>query len=218
MVGRRGFEPLISALRGRCPGPLDERPATTMAEPWPKRVQPGHYTSLRPACKVLRPGPAQTGEKTQIPANAAAGVALPPMAAYNTGSSRGRGRLAQLVRAPRSHRGGRRFKSSIAHQPQDSGASGYWPGSGEPRWRNGRRAAFRAQCPYGCVGSNPSLGTIKIDTRACSSEDRALPCGGRGREFESRQARHFPRPLIPLKPAGHSRTNFCARWLAVSMP
>ena len=31
-----------------------------------------------------------------------------------------------------------------------------------PRWRNGRRAAFRAQCPYGCVGSNPSLGTIQV--------------------------------------------------------
>ena len=28
-------------------------------------------------------------------------------------------------------------------------------------------------------------------SRACSSEDRALPCGGRGREFESRQAHHF---------------------------
>ena len=26
---------------------------------------------------------------------------------------------------------------------------------------------------------------------ACSSVDRALPCGGRGRGFESRQARHF---------------------------
>jgi hypothetical protein len=25
MVARRGFEPLISALRGRCPRPLDER-------------------------------------------------------------------------------------------------------------------------------------------------------------------------------------------------
>ena len=43
---------------------------------------------------------------------------------------------------------------------------------------------------YGRVGSNPSLGTI-FTTRACSSVDRALPCGGRGREFESRQARHF---------------------------
>ena len=26
---------------------------------------------------------------------------------------------------------------------------------------------------------------------ACSSVERALPCGGRGRGFESRQARHF---------------------------
>ena len=25
MVARTGFEPVISALRGRCPGPLDER-------------------------------------------------------------------------------------------------------------------------------------------------------------------------------------------------
>ena len=25
MVARAGFEPAISALRGRCPGPLDER-------------------------------------------------------------------------------------------------------------------------------------------------------------------------------------------------
>ena len=33
------------------------------------------------------------------------------------------------------------------------------PNSGKPRWRNGRRAAFRAQCPLGRVGSNPSLGT-----------------------------------------------------------
>ena len=39
---------------------------------------------------------------------------------------------------------------------------------------------------------------------ACSSVDRALPCGGRGREFESRQAHHFfspspdPQPLLPV--------------------
>ena len=26
LVGHRGFEPLISALRGRCPWPLDECP------------------------------------------------------------------------------------------------------------------------------------------------------------------------------------------------
>jgi hypothetical protein len=30
-------------------------------------------------------------------------------------------------------------------------------------------------------------------SRACSSVDRALPCGGRGRGFESRQARHISR-------------------------
>src|SRR5690606_29446074 len=28
LVARRGFEPLISALRGRCPRPLDERATT----------------------------------------------------------------------------------------------------------------------------------------------------------------------------------------------
>ena len=79
--------------------------------------------------------------------------------------------------------------------------TGRRPGISGPRWRNGRRAAFRAQYPYGCVGSNPSLGTNQFYGRvsaivcACSSADRALPCGGRGREFESRQA-HHPLPII----------------------
>ena len=42
----------------------------------------------------------------------------------------------------------------------------------------------------GAVGrSNVALG--RQFTRACSSVDRALPCGGRGRGFESRQARHL---------------------------
>ena len=31
-----------------------------------------------------------------------------------------------------------------------------------PKWRNGRRAAFRAQCPYGRVGSTPTFGTSII--------------------------------------------------------
>ena len=35
LVGRRGFEPLISALRGRCPGPLDERPTHETPDPRP---------------------------------------------------------------------------------------------------------------------------------------------------------------------------------------
>ncbi len=102
------------------------------------------------------------------------------------------GAVSSVVRAPRSHRGGRRFKSSIAHHP--AAANGFFTSENHrPRWRNGRRAAFRAQCPLGRVGSNPSLGTI-FPTRACSSVDRALPCGGRGREFESRQARHLFAP------------------------
>ena len=33
MVARTGFEPVISALRGRCPRPLDER-ATVSAKWW----------------------------------------------------------------------------------------------------------------------------------------------------------------------------------------
>ena len=60
------------------------------------------------------------------------------------------GRLAQLVRALASHARGHRFKSCIAHH------------SDVPRWRNGRRAVFRAQCPYGRESSNLSLGTNHI--------------------------------------------------------
>ena len=45
LVGRRGFEPLISALRGRCPGPLDERPTHVAPDPSAhERVQPNHAT------------------------------------------------------------------------------------------------------------------------------------------------------------------------------
>ena len=84
-----------------------------------------------------------------------------------------------------------------------------------PRWRNGRRAAFRAQCPlWTCgfkslprhqpfpKGNRPrphpvpagrfqEQGKLPRIPCACSSVERALPCGGRGRGFESRQARHF---------------------------
>ena len=126
-----------------------------------------------------------------------------------------------MVRAPRSHRGGRRFKSSIAHHvarpetalfPRPVQASR--GGETADALRSGRSVL------YGRVGSNPSLGTISFrrlfgswpsrrvrinlrkrfrvnrpiqvhGTRACSSADRALPCGGRGRGFESRQARHL---------------------------
>ena len=50
---------------------------------------------------------------------------------------------------------------------------------------------------------------IRVYTRACSSVERALPCGGRGRGFESRQARHF-RGSLTGRP-GHSRGVFMLR-------
>ena len=64
--------------------------------------------------------------------------------------------VSSVVRAPRSHRGGRRFKSSIAHHRRQS-IAGYVnlvvpDSSSRPRWRNGRRAAFRAQCPLRTCG------------------------------------------------------------------
>ena len=89
---------------------------------------------------------------------------------------------------------------------------------GRPPGRGGETAdALRSgrSVLYGRVGSNPSLGTnpFRKETGrgphpdpagrfqeqgklpripcACSSVERALPCGGRGRGFESRQARHF---------------------------
>ena len=78
------------------------------------------------------------------------------------------GAVGSVVRAPRSHRGGRWFKSITAHH--SDAAMG-------PRWRNGRRAAFRAQCPYGRVGSNPTLGT-KVYQALVAQQDRAQPCEG----------------------------------------
>ena len=45
LVARKGFEPLISALRGRCPGPLDERATQSrrMAGPkGPMRLGPSY--------------------------------------------------------------------------------------------------------------------------------------------------------------------------------
>ena len=162
------------------------------------------------------------------------GVAWDSGLAYNLCRSLFRA-VSSVVRAPRSHRGGRRFKSSIAHQWPDPCVpwiNGQARRLNMPRWRNGRRAAFRAQCPYGCVGSNPTLGTTKMplasglrllgfralvlpsvvrsqggeappQSCACSSADRALPCGGRGRGFKSRQAHHSSlstslRATIPL--------------------
>ena len=54
LVGRRGFEPLISALRGRCPGPLDERPTIEgTPEPGPRAssaVETAWRNGRWPAC------------------------------------------------------------------------------------------------------------------------------------------------------------------------
>ena len=103
--------------------------------------------------------------------------------------------VSSAVRAPRSHRGGRRFKSSIAHHTDRSGT------------QNGNHLAEVAKRQTRCVQGAVSFRTCgfkslprhQFPTRACSSVDRALPCGGRGREFESRQARHFfcPRTAAP---------------------
>ena len=48
----------------------------------------------------------------------------------------GQGRLAQPVRASRSHREGHWFESNTAHHCR--------PAAPSPKWRNGRRATFRA--------------------------------------------------------------------------
>ena len=69
----------------------------------------------------------------------------------------------------------RRSEVQVLHRPpcrEGLARTGPRPGMTEPRWRNGRRAAFRAQCPYGCVGSNPSLGTKPLGRP--NGIDRAL--------------------------------------------
>ena len=50
LVAHRGFEPLISALRGRCPGPLDEC-ATSTAGIGPLCIQQTQYTRTGIVCK-----------------------------------------------------------------------------------------------------------------------------------------------------------------------
>ena len=127
-----------------------------------------------------------------------------------------------MVRAPRSHRGGRRFKSSIAHQLE-----GTWEPWASARTPRAEVAEWQTRCVQGAVSLRmcgfKSLPRHQTAPRACSSEDRALPCGGRGREFESRQARHFlscfwyALPSAPLvlslsKGATPSRTSAPADW------
>ena len=70
-----------------------------------------------------------------------------------------RGRLAQWL-------------ERLVHTEEVGGSSPLSPTTSRgvgamPRWRNGRRATFRALCPKGRAGSNPTLGTICAC--ACSS-------------------------------------------------
>ena len=74
--------------------------------------------------------------------------------------------VGSVGRALPSHGRGHRFESCTAHH-SDSTTHCSLPtvtirkplARHAPRWRNGRRAAFRAQCPQGRAGSNPALGT-----------------------------------------------------------
>ena len=50
VVARTGFEPVISALRGRCPWPLDERATLGQHGGWGSRIRTSTYRS-----RVCRP-------------------------------------------------------------------------------------------------------------------------------------------------------------------
>ena len=125
-----------------------------------------------------------------------------------------------MVRAPRSHRGGRRFKSFIAHHADGTFESGpsclgllCRGGGTADALRSGRSVLTdvwvqippsappepgRSQSLAGLTGQRVREHWNRypwnrhlVRSCACSSVDRALPCGGRGRGFESRQAHHF---------------------------
>ena len=109
-----------------------------------------------------------------------------------------------MVRAPRSHRGGRRFKSSIAHHVgwgyHEPGLGPHSPGRGggtADALRSGRSILTDVWVQIPPSAPTPAVLAQRHPSCACSSVDRALPCGGRGREFESRQAHHFF-ALFPL--------------------
>lgn len=72
------------------------------------------------------------------------------------------GRLAQLVRAPRLHRGGQRFESSIAHLSLGNKICAEVAQSVEHVTEN-----------HGVGGSNPPLGTTK--PRSCKSLQHGAP-------------------------------------------
>ena len=125
---------------------------------------------------------------------------------HGTLSSRKRplgGPLAQLVRALASHARGHWFESSTAHQRSD-----HVTGTG-PKWRNRqtryvqgvvslRSCEFKSRLRH----HHPSVRCSRSCAR--SSGDRALPCGGRGRKFESCRAHHYRLERF-------LRTNTCPR-------
>jgi hypothetical protein len=85
--------------------------------------------------------------------------------AYNLACPNGKGRLAQwLERLVHTEEVGGSTPPSPTMLCGTPRVQVFSLASLMPRWRNGRRAAFRAQCPYGCVGSNPSLGTKQANS------------------------------------------------------
>ena len=46
-------------------------------------------------------------------------------------------------------------------ETENVGSNPIWGTNHLPRWWNGRHAGLRSQCPKGCAGSSPALGTMK---------------------------------------------------------
>ena len=116
------------------------------------------------------------------------------------------GRLAQLARASGSHPEGRRFKSSIAHQgSRRSGGMADALRSGRSA-RKGVGVQISPSAPPSFfkgarAGGSPPRPHLRRSYRALVAQwIRALPCGGRGRGFESRRARHL---LDSRRPDSH---------------
>ena len=125
--------------------------------------------------------------------------------------------VSSVVRAPRSHRGGRRFKSSIAHHAAWTNQTESWPSCQALACRGGGTAdALRSgrsvltdvwvQIPPSApktISKAYYLDGLRLIARflfcACSSVDRAPVCGTGGRGFKSRQAHHN---LGTKKPSG----------------
>ena len=120
-----------------------------------------------------------------------------------------------MVRAPRSHRGGRRFDPSIAHHVAwDFKSPGCWSnslcrgGGTADALRSGRSVLTDVwvQIPPSApktISKAYYLDGLRLIARfsycACSSVDRAPVCGTGGRGFKSRQAHHN---LGTKKPSG----------------